>query len=768
MTTLKQITIDGLRGSIQRFSLPFEKGKGVTIIYGENGTGKSTVCDGFEFIGKGTVGSLDGRGLGQTTGYWPSMDKELADISVKLETTTGVCEARVGKGGAVIATPADQRPTVEVFRRRQILEPIEAKPGDRYEAIKRFIDVSGVETSESTLRALIKDLKASQNFAAARVLENRDEIERLWDTAGRSGIDAFSWAEVESNRDSAVVAAEANALDALHLAYKTLEQHPGLIATSAAALTAAQSRETEARVLVQQQVEAVAADASEVVAILEAARPYLAQHPSLEACPLCESAERAEELGVRVDARLESFKALRAAQGDAAAVAAAAAKALGRLETEGEAAVRDAKAFEFVRASHGWPKEIQLPPHQAPEDLMLLKEWLADTALLAAGWERERDRRRASGLSLTNVREALANWESNTKTAEEIAAVLPRLEAALRVAEEERRSFTDDVLSEISDEVGRLYEQIHPGEGLGKISLELDPKRRASLGIGADFHGKPLKPQAYFSDSHLDTLGLCVLLALASKEAPEQKILVLDDVLASADEPHVERLIDVVYSEAAKFRHCVITTHYRPWKEKLRWGLLKTGQCHFVELSHWSIGQGITLTGSVPEIQRLRDLLVAAQPDLQSICAKAGVILEAALDFLTRLYECRVPRRRTGALTIGDLLGAINNKLREALRVDIRLEIGPDGASTYKAVPLGPLLDNLGKIAQSRNLFGCHFNELSFHLPDADALGFGTAALALAEALVDLEDGWPRSDKSGSYWATSGDARRLHPLKQPM
>ncbi len=166
---------------------------------------------------------------------------------------------------------------------------------------------------------------------------------------------------------------------------------------------------------------------------------------------------------------------------------------------------------------------------------------------------------------------------------------------------------------------------LHPGEGLNKISLELDPKKRASLEIGASFCGQSkTPPQAYFSDSHLDTLGLCVFLALAALDAPAATILVLDDVLASVDEPHVERLIEMLYDEAARFQHCVFTTHYRPWKQKLRWGWLQNGQCHFVELTKWTASDGLTLIRSVPDVERLRQLLAEAPPDPQLVCAKAG------------------------------------------------------------------------------------------------------------------------------------------------
>jgi|SoiMethySBSTD1v2_1073268.scaffolds.fasta_scaffold27922_3 hypothetical protein len=328
------------------------------------------------------------------------------------------------------------------------------------------------------------------------------------------------------------------------------------------------------------------------------------------------------------------------------------------------------------------------------------------------------------------------------------------------------RCFTDDLLSTISKEIGRIYEIVHPGEGLNKISLALDAKKRASLEIGASFCGQETPPQAYFSDSHLDTLGLCVFLALSTLDQPADTILVMDDVLASIDEPHVERLIEMLYAEALRFRHCLITTHYRPWKQKLRWGWLPNGQCQFVELTKWTAANGLTLIRSVPDIERLRQLLAESPPDPQLVCAKAGVILEAALDFLTLHYECSIPRRTTNLYVLGDLLPAIDKKLRSALRVEVFNGPAP-GGSHYKTVSLTPILDELTRIAQARNVFGAHFNTLSFDLLDADAIGFGQQVLELIEALTDDDAGCPRNGKSGEFWATAGETRRLYPFAKP-
>jgi ABC-type transport system involved in cytochrome bd biosynthesis fused ATPase/permease subunit len=140
---LKALRIDYLRGSVQPFTLTFEQGKRLSIIYGENGTGKSTICDAFEFIGRGKVGSLENRGLGQANRYWFSLGKRAADVCVTLETASAECRATIERSG-VIVRPAEHRPRVEVLRRAQILAMVEAIPAARYAAIKRFIDVSGV------------------------------------------------------------------------------------------------------------------------------------------------------------------------------------------------------------------------------------------------------------------------------------------------------------------------------------------------------------------------------------------------------------------------------------------------------------------------------------------------------------------------------------------------------------------------------------------------------------------------------------------------
>lgn len=69
LTTLQ---VEALRGATKKLSLTFDPAKQITIVYGENASGKSSICDSLEFLIKGRVGSVEDRGLGKTESFWHS------------------------------------------------------------------------------------------------------------------------------------------------------------------------------------------------------------------------------------------------------------------------------------------------------------------------------------------------------------------------------------------------------------------------------------------------------------------------------------------------------------------------------------------------------------------------------------------------------------------------------------------------------------------------------------------------------------------------
>lgn len=777
MLRLKSLTMEALRGATQPFELKFEAGRLISIVYGENGAGKTTICDAFDLLGNEKLGSLDGKGLGTTSRYWHATNRRPADIRVTLATNTGTWTAKISGGKEVVFDCAESRPSVRILRRHQLLDLIAGRPGDRYEALHPFVAIDGIDESERSLRNVINEVKNDLREAAARTSENEETIGNLWNQAGAPAPSMMEWAEAEAERDTADLD------ESVAVIQKFLAHRDALVArigdlenakTSTGHLETALSK---ADAELNRELGKAAAGSQELTRLLQAARHFFEHQRSLDACPLCGSREFAGSLPETVEKRLRDLESLQTAINTRDAAKQSVVQAQSLLDTARGRTAAAANELCAVCAA-GWHSDLPSPASvtQIRDESMeklsgqwtlsVVKRFSEAANLLARTLEPDLTLREQRKTLLRTVRDALEQYHHNLEQRRELDALLPRLEAAHEVLVEERRGFVDEILGRIAARVGELYEAVHPGEGLSKISLQLDPKKRASLDVVSHFPGaKASPPAAYLSESHLDTLGLCIFLALAEEESPEETILVLDDVVVSVDEPHVDRIIEMVYGVAERFAHCILTTHYIPWREKYRWGWLKNKECQFVELGAWSWDEGIVTSKSTPRVETLRSLLENSSPDAQQVSASAGVVLESVLDFLTGLYECAVPRRRTKP-TLGDLLPAVNKRLRAALRIEMHDTPLP-GGSEPTIVKLGLILDRLQEFAQLRNVMGCHFNDVGFHLPEANGIEFGRTVLELADALVHPDDGWPGSDRSGEYWTNSGKSRRLYPLKQP-
>ncbi len=759
--TLKSLTLTAFRGSSRTLKLEFEKNRKLTLIYGENGSGKTTICDSFDFLAKDDLGSLNGKGLGAGLHkYWPAAGRAASDLAVELVTNRGVCRGNL-QGSKAVVQPVALKPRVEILRRQQVLKLVEAPPADRYKEVQRFIDIDGFERSEEALRHHIKALTSERVAASNAELQALNTLTSSQAIAKAKGQgDPVNWSRIELAKPAADRQADIAVLDRLRQALSKLrsysERRPALEKGIADAQVKADASDTE----FLQARSKIGDEAERTLDVLTAGLTFLEGQAVVAACPLCESADRAAGLSASVKERIAHFteysSVLQRWKADGAALTSAKA-ALAGLHTD----FTNDRAV-FVGAATAAKALLVTPPGDPPEEVSQLEDWLESAAPEAEHWAQLEADWRAGAKFVATLREAIDVYDAKRARVQELDAMKPRAEMALEICTRQRQAFTETSIGEIAKEVGRLYEKVHPGEGLDKIAFPLDPKKRASLELAASFGGAERPPQAYFSQSHLDTLGLCVFLALAIRERPDATILVLDDVLGSVDEPHVDRVIEMIYDLAETFQHAVVTTHYKPWREKYRWGLLKPDKpCHFVELIEWGLGEGIRLTNCVPEIDRLSALLAADALDVQAVTSKAGVVLEQALDHLTQKYECSLPRHGRG-YTLGELLDAVSGKLRTALRVERRR-----GDTLVDAVELGPMLDSLKAIAGARNVLGAHFNALAHQLTGSEGITFARQVHALADALVCPEHGWAMNDKSGSYWRNSGDTRRLHPLRKP-
>ena len=239
--------------------------------------------------------------------------------------------------------------------------------------------------------------------------------------------------------------------------------------------------------------------------------------------------------------------------------------------------------------------------------------------------------------------------------------------------------------------------------------------------------------------------------------------LVFDDILTSVDVEHLERFMTLLSDLGDEFEQIILTTHYRPLRERYRYARGAVGNVSIKELRNWDIDKGMYGENTENYLTDLKKYLVDKGFDRQIAASKGGVLLESLLDHLTFTYQCKLPRRSHPPYTIADLFVGLTKKLSAALKIEEIISGSPN-----KELLLKPILDKLDSKSWIRNVVGAHYNQLGMELTDKEIKEFGETVVNFAETMI-CEKCFeiPGRDKSGSYFECKCKIKRLHPLKEP-
>lgn len=574
---------------------------------------------------------------------------------------------------------------------------MEATDSERYKSLKDFITVPNIENAESNLRVVARTVAKELDEAIQQKYTAETTLQQFWEVEGRPQSDYLTWAR--SAVQHAVVDQQ-HRIDSDLAILWTLDR----AAEARAKLQTVDEEWQQAKVThTALQAQLVAASQqqpnADLVATLQAAQSYLHNHPDIGHCPVCAKPESAAVLRQQITTQQQLEQSARALQ-------------------RGE--------VTWDNAQRAWQQAYAHLVEQLQASGRLRVNMAPDAADEAAAQQ--------SLNRLLPHREKLAQ----------------RIEQAQRVVAQHNALAT------------QLYTRIHPDEPLGNPSFGLKKRTIGSLTLTGVFgSNSEVPPAAYYSEAHLDTLGLCVYLALAKQSG--NALVVLDDVLMSIDDPHLDRVIELINEESAHFGHVIITTHSRAWFDRMRHG--GGMQADLIELYGWDLNNGMHHSRAPLAVDDLRHALRATRLDRQLVASRAGILLEQLLDNLTLHYRCRLPRQMLPRYTLGELAVGLDKRLCGLLRTE---QVNLDG--TIKTDALFGLLEAATKDTWIRNQVGAHFNPDAAAISDAMVRQFGENVLALADTLLcDHCRQLPRKNKSGSYWECGGGCGkiRLYPLAAP-
>lgn len=768
---IKRLKIEGFRGATQPLDLEFDQNKPVVLIFGENGTGKSTIVDAIEAVGAGSTTFLEDWKLGRgkrKENFIPALGKELSDVSISLEFGSDTYTAKLGAKGLQLCATAD-RPVTKVLRRKSLQAFIDAEPNQRYKEVATFLDIPQIEASEASLREALREAQKQFDAATGLYRQAQENLQGLWEAEGSPGLNqklgAIAWARKQA-------ATSTEQLQSTVKALATGVTHSEALIAQMEAVTGTEQQLVQAQQSLGQAEQALAdlesgetGSNSELVTLLQDAKIYLNKTPDT-VCPVCEeTAIVPAELVARLQQRIDSMNSLK----QAADVKQRAQQTVNSRQDQFNSSKEKLLHTAQVAQLHFSPdlsedKTIKYMRETSAEEAItqagqLHEQLSAGLQLLRSDFENAQKQLN----NLTGIRQYVKTLDEKSAEAKQTESLSQRLQKAVDIVEARRKRYVETILVDIANEVDSLYQQIHPQEELGSIKLKLDENQRGSLVYGVAFGGQQdIQPQPYYSESHLDTLGLCIFLALAKRRDAGRTLVVLDDVLGSVDQQHLQATINMLMEQAAEFAQVVITTHYRPLRDKFRFARQAVTPVQLIELKPWDFMQGIRAGKTLTYVEDLRQQLQQPEFRRESIAAQAGILFESMLEFITKTYRCKVPHLIEPRFTFGELESAPNAKLKQALRI-VKQENGHT-----EETPLAPMYENLKQAIQVRNLVGCHFNQLAGELSDQEVKDIAELALAMADTLVCQQCGsLPLSNKSGSYWECSCKKTQMYPLQQP-
>ena len=224
---------------------------------------------------------------------------------------------------------------------------------------------------------------------------------------------------------------------------------------------------------------------------------------------------------------------------------------------------------------------------------------------------------------------------------EALVALMYSLEECVRL---EIRKQCQNIISNISKDVERMWSILHPDEEIDNVRLSIPSDVDKAIDVALKFHGVDQdSPRLTLSEGYRNSLGLCIFLAMAKRVGDKERPLFLDDVVVSMDRNHRGMVQDLLEKEFSD-RQVIVLTHDREWYTELRHQLDGNGRWAFGTLLPYETPQlGIRWSHSTSSFGDARAWL-ATRPD--TAAAEARKIMDVELSMVAERLQIQLPYLR--------------------------------------------------------------------------------------------------------------------------
>jgi hypothetical protein len=591
---IKTVSLSWFRGAAYLVSLEPEC-KSI-VVYGVNGSGKSSFVDAVEYVlNDGRVGHLaheySGKHLQNALPNTHKPPDAKTQLSIKFrdgsEATVEIKSDGTAKATGSV-TGWDYRRTV--LRQDEVAAFIKDTKGAKYSALLPLLGLQRLEVAAENLRHLARNVESLSQLekgkeTLAQVTARRNEtfgadsdaqiLEKIATLHGTYCPDKESTKEaltrcndLTSALDGRIARLSSDQKRHLTLRAAAEEKIKGHVEAVRAA-NAALAKEVDPLI-------------SQKLVVLQAADTLGSKLPTegdVE-CPVCGQTVQADALRAHITAELERLQSIRETFNARNVAMRSLSDSVKNLKSN--LAKSEVKAWRAELGSDKLAQEFgSLDALDAEAlrsvcdecDLHKIEEKvlpIVDAAVTASANSPPEVQELLTDKRLVEVAKVAipaSGLASKLARDECLASSIRALEQSTR---EEIKARSKAVLDSISDDIKAMWSVLHPGEAIDNVHLYAPKDVDKAIDVGLKFHGKELaSPRLTLSEGYRNSLGLCIFLAMAKREAATDRPVILDDVVVSLDRSHRGMIVELLRTEFAK-RQVIILTHDRDWYTELR------------------------------------------------------------------------------------------------------------------------------------------------------------------------------------------------------
>jgi recombinational DNA repair ATPase RecF len=602
---INNIKISAFRGIPELLDLDL-KGKSLLLL-GENGTGKSSVIDAIEFFFTGKISHLKSKGPLALKDHGPST-KNPNNASVNLELNPGNYNATRTFNSSP-SFPESLQDNVKlakigqfILRRSQILNLINTTPSERYKFISYIIGSDELEKVDTAMfqarRYLAEDVKKIEDNIK-KISEEINELLKIQDSKniiptlnefleneGLKDITSVKELEDRKNEINEMTKSSDNVLiSALNNIFTIIKEAPVIIGEIDQELNDSEDYKKLMKIHDQSELS--------LMKILKNSLEIIEK--DTVSCPLCENKVDGDKLIKNINERLNSLKSLKENNNKLKLSLDLVKDKLrsfnkylfdlsSNMDYFEELSEFKAEINHKIESLNNFQKHITinslLLDEFSTDDFKLLNNQLRklfediileSEKLSVSIKPSEKDER------LRSLYNLLSDLDEKIKKLDEDRQNLKIAENRLKISKIMYTEFSSikkrkiqEVYDTIKENVEHYYEILHPQESYEDINLGIDHNKKGSTNLRMTIFGKEDEdPRALSSEGHLDSLGLCIFLALFKKVYKDFPLLVLDDVVTTMDSRHRENVCQLLFEEFTD-KQFIITTCDGIWFEQLK------------------------------------------------------------------------------------------------------------------------------------------------------------------------------------------------------